>query len=174
MAAFLLGKVFDLYFYNLLSQILFFSPDRSCYSDDVVLYIDAIDVTRVTLSRLNCMNAIDFTRVECLLSNDECQLSYVICQMSIRLNLLSERGNFFVLTVLFVFSVGEVFDFNFYILKFFFVVTAFFFFSSFSSVRYLISFSNMLPDFQASTAMLPLLEKGLLNIQYSCFSWLIS
>ena len=108
--------------------------------------------------------------VECLLSNDECQLSYVICQMSIRLNLLSERGNFFVLTVLFVFSVGEVFDFNFYILKFFFVVTAFFFFSSFSSVRYLISFSNMLPDFQASTAMLPLLEKGLLNIQYSCFS----
>ena len=43
-----------------------------------------------------------------------------------------------------------------YNLMFFLVVTAFFFFSSFSSVRYLISFSSMLPDFQASTAMLPL------------------
>ena len=65
------------------------------------------------------------------------------------------------------FSVGEVFDLNFYILKFFFVVTAFFFFSSFSSVRYLISFSNMLPDFQASTAMLPLLGKGLFWLDLS-------
>ena len=48
-----------------------------------------------------------------------------------------------------------------YNLMFFLVVTAFFFFSSFSSVRYLISFSSMLPDFQASTAMLPLAGKKL-------------
>ena len=55
-----------------------------------------------------------------------------------------------------------------YNLMFFLVVTAFFFFSSFSSVRYLISFSSMLPDFQASTAMLPL-EIGLLTNALSFF-----
>ena len=52
------------------------SSDKSSYSDDVLLYItalsqifiqsiDAIDVTFVTLSRLNGINAIDVTRVEC-------------------------------------------------------------------------------------------------------------
>ena len=53
-----------------------------------------------------------------------------------------------------------------YNLMFFLVVTAFFFFSSFSSVRYLISFSSMLPDFQASTAMLPLKGK-MLHVHFS-------
>ena len=54
----------------------FVSSDRSSYSDDGLLYIypkrqlfqtftqsiDAIDVTSVTLSRLNSINAIDVTR----------------------------------------------------------------------------------------------------------------
>ena len=44
--------------------------------------IDAIDVTRVILSRLNSFNAIDVTRVKCQMSNEK-------CQMSIRFNLLS-------------------------------------------------------------------------------------
>ena len=59
----------------------FISSDRSSYSDDVLLYIqplfhiftqsvDAIDVTSVTLSRLNGINAIDVTR--CALMLIEC------------------------------------------------------------------------------------------------------
>ena len=51
----------------------FVSSDRSSFSDDGLVYIhplfenfsqsnDAIDVTSVTLSNLNSMNAIDVTR----------------------------------------------------------------------------------------------------------------
>ena len=51
---------------------MFISSDRSSYSDDGLVYIhplfeiftqsnDAIDVTSVTLSRLNSINAIDVT-----------------------------------------------------------------------------------------------------------------
>ena len=52
----------------------FVSSDRSSYSDDVLVYIqrpffeifiqsiDAIDVTSVTLSRFNSINAINVTR----------------------------------------------------------------------------------------------------------------
>ena len=53
--------------------VAFVSSDRSSYSDVVLLdtvqlsqiftqSIDTIDVTRVTLSRLNSINAIDVTR----------------------------------------------------------------------------------------------------------------
>ena len=60
---------------NIDAEELFVSSDRSSYSDDGLLYIyprqlfqiftqslDAIDVTSVTLSRLNSINAIDVTR----------------------------------------------------------------------------------------------------------------
>ena len=78
----------------------------SSYSDDVLLYIrsrplcqiliftlsiGAIDVTRVTLSRLNSVNAIDVRRVKCQIKDVKCQMSNITCQMSLRLNLLSER-----------------------------------------------------------------------------------
>ena len=53
-------------------QVMLISSDRSSYSDDGLVYIhplfeiftqsnDAIDVTSVTLSRLNSINAIDVT-----------------------------------------------------------------------------------------------------------------
>ena len=74
-------------------QELFVSSDRSSYSDDGLVYIhplfeifthsnDAIDITSVTLSRLNSINAIDVTclRVECRISNVKCQMKNVECQ----------------------------------------------------------------------------------------------
>ena len=58
----------------------FVSSDRSSYSDVLLLEtvqlsqiftqsIDTIDVTSVTLSRLNSINAIDVTRRKCQMSN---------------------------------------------------------------------------------------------------------
>ena len=44
--------------------------------------IDAIDITRVTLSRIDSINAIDLTIVKCRMSNVECQMSDVKCRMS--------------------------------------------------------------------------------------------
>ena len=77
------------------SEMVFFSSDRSSYSDDGLLYIrqrqwqqlfqiftqslDAIDVTSVTLSRLNSINAIHVIR---------CKLMLIECQMLQCSNLL--------------------------------------------------------------------------------------
>ena len=40
---------------------------------------DTNDVTRVTLNRLNSIDAIDVTRVKCQMSNVKCQMSNVKC-----------------------------------------------------------------------------------------------